>query len=295
MKEFIVIILTLGAFKPILAQDYLRNGSYRGIWKATRHLTGEVFYFVLKDGVGYRITMNDEVAFAYTIHGNVFDFSMYDNHYHNTKLSTTLTYFDGNVWRYYSNEGGRTDTYEAVRIQDPLREINNNRLRIGVYTYVNGFAKWQLYDKNGSRVNAIDKAAYFRVVKEVRNEKPVVTYGLNNGDTWAMGIEGDTYDYIEGRYITGELQSTCYYHSYYYDMEHRSKGTVLDWNLIGHGPCLWYHRNGRLQQEGHYQDGVLYGTLKTYNANGILIKTQQGRPLSAYNYYVEDKILGTRN
>ncbi len=284
-------MIVICLFSNALAgQDYLRNAPYRGIWQATSN-SGEVFYFVLKDGVGYRITMRDEVTFSYLVNGNTFDFSMWDAKSYNSHSSTTLTYFDGNFWRYRDSNCG--DTYEAVRIIDPLRTIKNNRLRIGVYAYVNGFGKWKLFDNTGNQANNLNKATYFRIVKEVRNEMPVVAHGLRLSDIWIMGFYGHTYQYIEDYFITGEVQFRGYYHFYYYPNEY-SKGTDLDWHLVCHGPCKWFYRNGQLKQEGRYKDGVLYGTLKTYDLNGNLIQTKQGRPLSEYDYYVEDKIIGRR-
>lgn len=294
--NYLLLCFAMAICLPLHSQNHLESPAYYGIWRSVTIPGNEVFYFVIKGqsdyegGGGYVITKDREATFSWTFRDRVFYMKEFDANYRSHEYASSVTYFDGNNWSYTVGN----QAYKATRISKPLTEISNNRLRVGVYSYVQGFEQWCLYDKNGVRPTDFTKTAWFRLAKSVRNDRPgVISYGDHS--EW-YGSEGSTYFYVEGRYVSGNIQFTGYYHSYYYSLypENYSKGSVLDWNLAFEGPCKWYHPNGNLQLEGRFKQGVLYGPLRTYNQNGQLIKTEQGKPLSEYEYYVEDNIIGSR-
>lgn len=265
-----------------------------GIWLARRD-DGHSFAFVIRDRVGYTIDDEDEATWSVDVNGPVQNVQVFPAKGRSYAYQTVTSRFDGQQWHYSDLVDGRTRQVVAQRIQVPLREIPSIRQRAGIHAYHLGFDRWKLYDAQGRGVQRAEDTAYIRMAKTARSRTPVVRPDPGQGDDGAMHLEGSVFQRVETHHLTGEPAFQGHYHFWHDAKGRNSPGDALDWQLAAEGPCHWFHRNGRLQQFGRYQEGRLHGALRIHDGAGRLIRTEQGRPLSDYRWLIEDRVLGRRD
>lgn len=275
MPNYTTIFIQIFAFF-IYSIGYSQSQSlkYCGIWHSRNIEKNYDFYVVLQSdgtyegGIGYFISNQKETNCIWTVQNNILHLTEYSPNLMEYDIYTID--LDKNFWNYTINN----QHHESHKITKPLIEIKDIRQKVGVFAYINGAEKWCIYDIDGKQTGTLKNAFYFRIVTELKNENDAIYY------------------LIKDYYVNGALQFKGYYKKNYSNSIRPS--SILDWALQVHGPCIWYHENGKIEKQGKFQDGYLYGESYEYNEKGKLIKIHLGKPISDYDFYIEDNIIGSR-